>query len=457
MNVQMETFVDTISALSSVTLRLSQTVYELMAVDKQACELLDRTTQIDSCMGAVRPLRRQKSALLSSTLKKWIDHVISDTDKTLQNVAALIEPARVDMRTKSGKVSFKNKVTFVLRDSPLVGTNLYRLAMVSQSLNTALGILSSMDEGDLRPMGNLVINANADPRCPPPAYGEIMRLRRERGRYSRSSITTGSQLQIGDVSAICDEKETVIATDQLASVPTLVSTVQQEPPIFSYTPDDGLIFVEARGELSSSPIDFPNPHRNNSTMDGADAPQVAMSDLPELVEDFDGMNLDPNTSRPPSAMPSLDWQFPHLPPRFPQSRPCSSASSSHNIPAQRLQGRPLPYKRFYENPPYPGSTISPNSTANHLKSHTSSPPSEPERNASPTASLTSIVSDRSTHALTPQSPPQVIQGPQWSTQMHPQTHTRSRYDTPLESNASRRGLLRGKERREAWLEFQTNR
>lgn len=439
MNVQMETFVD---------------------------ELLDRAAQVDSCMGAVRPLRRQKSALLSSTLKKWIDHVISDTDKTLQNVAALIEPARVDMRTKSGKVSFKNKVAFVLRDSPRVGTNLNGLAMVSQSLNTVLGILSSMDlgdEGDLRPMGNLVINANVDPRYPPPAYEEFNRLRRERG--IRSSRSSRSLLQTGDVSALCDspvEKELVIATDQLASVPTPVLIVQQEPPrSLGFIPDDGLIVAEARWELSSSPIDFPNSHRDNSTMDGADAPQVAISDLPELVEDLDGMNLDPNTSWPLSEMPSLDWQFPHLPPRFPpQSRPRSSASSSHNIPAQRLQGRPLPYdgNRFYaKNPPYPdSSTTSPNSTANHLKSHTSSPPSEPEhflRNASPAASLTSLVSDRSTYALTP---PQVIQGPQRPTQTHPQTHTRSRSDTPLESNASKRGLLRGKERREAWLECMAN-
>jgi hypothetical protein len=451
MNVQMETFVDTISAVSSavtVTLRLSQTVYELKAVDKQACDLLDTTAHIDSCMGAVRLLRRQKSALLSSTLKRWIDHVISDTDKAVQNVAALIEPARVDMRTKSGKVSFKNKVAFVLRDSPRVGTNLNSLAIVSQSLNTALGILSARDslmdaggEGDL----------NADPRHPPPAYEDIMQLRRERGRSSRLSITTGSQLQTGDVSAICDEKETVIATDQLASVPTPVSIAQQEPPIsLSFIPDDGLIIAEAREELSSFPIDFPNSHQNNSAMDGADGPQVVMSDFPELV--------DPNTSQPLPAMPSLDWQFAHRLP--PQSRPHSSASLSHNIPAQRLQGRPSPYdskKRFYRNPPYPNSTISP--TANHLKSYTSSPPSEPElflHNASSTTSLASLVSDRTAY-LNPQSPPQVIQGPQRSMQTHPQTHTRSRSDTPLESNASRvRVPLSGKERREAWLAFKAN-
>jgi hypothetical protein len=449
----METFVDTISAVSSavtVTLRLSQTVYELKAVDKQACDLLDTTAHIDSCVGAVRQLRRQKSALLSSTLKRWIDHVISDTDKTVQNVAALIEPARVDMRTKSGKVSFKNKVAFVLRDSPLVGTNLNRLAIVSQSLNTALGILSARDSS-MDPGGEGDFNANPDPRHPPPAYEEIMRLRRERGRSSRSSITTGSQLQTEGVSAICDEKEAVIATDQLASVPTPVSIVQQEPPIsLSFIPDDGLIIAEA-GELASSPIDFPNSHRNNSTM-GADGPQVVMSDFPELV--------DPNTSQPLPAMPSLDWQFAHQLP--PQSRPRSSASPSHNIPAQRLQGRPLPYdsKRFYKNPPYPDSTISSNSTANHLKSYTSSPPSEPEHflhNESCTTSLTSLVSDRTAYTLTPQSPPQVIKGPQRPTQTHPQTHTRARSDTPLESNASRvRVRLRGKERREAWLEFQAN-
>jgi hypothetical protein len=158
----MEGGVGALSAFSSAltgTIRVSQTIYELKAVDEQARNLLDTTTHVDSTLTSVRTLRRQKSTHLSPTEKKWIDDILSNTDKTLKNVCALIEPARVDMKTKFGKVGFKNKVAFILRDSPRVGTNLARLGIASQSLNTAMGVLCGR-EGARQVLGSVLNRSN---------------------------------------------------------------------------------------------------------------------------------------------------------------------------------------------------------------------------------------------------------------------------------------------------------
>jgi hypothetical protein len=453
-----------------VTLRLSQTAYELKAVDQQARELLGTTDHVNTCVKTARELRRQKSAFLSSSLKFWIDGVILETERTVQDVAALIEPARVDMRTNSGRVSLKNRVAFVLRDSPRVETNLHRLSIASGNLNSVMVVLA----------GNCGVNVNTDP---PPAYREIMDLRNEGKRSSLHKTRDDSTLS--DLKDIVSE--TVIATDQPTSAPTPVSIVQQEPPKPSgFTPDDGLIVVETSriddglmvvetpriddglmvvetphitdglivvegGELSSS-INSPNSHRNNTFMDGL---EVATSDFPELFQNLDTMELDPNAGRPLSTMtmPSLDRQFAHLSPRLPpQSRPHSllnirteNTLSNHNIPVQLLPGR---------NPPYPDSTISLSSPANHSRSHsTSTPPFEPGHflHSSPsTVSLqshASIVSNRSTYNPTPQSPPQ--QTPARG-ELQPQTQTQTQTQT-------RPNRLKGRDRRDAWLEYQANR
>lgn len=485
-----------------LTIRIAQAVYELKTVDQQVCDLLETTAHIDACMGTVRLLRRQKSAVLPSTLKIWIDRVIIDADKAVQNVAALIEPARIDMRTNFGKVSLKNKFAFVLRGSSQINTNLHKLNIIHQSLNSAMMILSASiadleNEGGSRPIGN--VNAN---HKPPPAYGEINQLRRERKKYISSSLMMRSPHD----STLPDspfgkeiyelDSEPVIATDQRASVPTPVVIAQQEPPKSGFTPDDGLIPletpddgpmpVEDRGELPSPPIDPSNSHRKNLYMDGADGLQVVMSDLPEFAGDLNGVNMDSNSR--------MHWQPTHLPPRSPhQSRPGSlltcnartgSVLSNHDIPFQLLPGQASPgvnSSSHSRNPSYLGSsTIPPNSTANHHMSYTPPLPSDPElflHNIPSTTSLASTVHRQS--AYNPQSPPQAtptheqvqlnLQPPtptptptQTQTQTRPQIytqHTQPQPDTSLENNASRvRGPpLRGKERREKWMEYHANR
>lgn len=176
--------------------KIGQTVYAMIAVTGQARDLLDSACHVTASVETVRSLRRQKSGLLQSEEKKWVDRVINDTEKTLNNVASLVEPARVDMQTNAGKIGFVNRALFVFRDSPKVATNFARLTLTSQSLNTALTMLSSREgtcPGATRhhqtgePSMPTIVSSNQEALQLPPSYQESEYLDRKRLQRSNPS------------------------------------------------------------------------------------------------------------------------------------------------------------------------------------------------------------------------------------------------------------------------------
>jgi len=178
----------TVSSVFNATLKISQTYYELKAVGEQTRDLLDTTKHIDDSMRNVRIVRRQKSALLTATEKEWIDREISNSEKAVSDVARLIEPARVDMQTsKSARdIRFKNRVMFVLKDSPNVTVQLTKLSIATQGLNTAMGILCNREgygiRGKLsgRTVKRVDRRSSSPPKKAPPSYelSEFMNRRR---------------------------------------------------------------------------------------------------------------------------------------------------------------------------------------------------------------------------------------------------------------------------------------
>jgi hypothetical protein len=179
--------------------KIGQTVYAMIAVTEQAHDLLDSACHVTASVETVRSLRRQKSGLLQTEEKKWVDRVINDTEKTLNNVASLVEPARVDMQTNSGKIGLINRALFVFRDSPKVATNFARLTLTSQSLNTALTLLSSREgarSGATRHHPNIELSllSTVSPKQEglqlPPSYQESEYLDRKRLQRSNPSSTS---------------------------------------------------------------------------------------------------------------------------------------------------------------------------------------------------------------------------------------------------------------------------
>ena len=304
-----------VSSIFTATLRISQVIYELKAVGEQTRDLLDSTTHVETSLEAVRTLRRQKSCHLDVTEKRWIDDVLINTEKTLGNVAALIEPARVDMQTKFGRVGFVNRGLFVFRDSPKVGTNLSRLNLASQSLNTAMNILC-MREGraiaspieKTVPHRSSVASLRRTDALPPPTYIESEFLNRRRHTHiskrpvtrcsSTTSLRTGdekadSSIAVVNLIDLIDEENKPAETienptleDNVTAVP-LVVTVQEVNP----TPVELLQknpFDEAGGLEISEATYFQSP--TSQTFDFADGPQICHKKFATSprISSFDG-------------------------------------------------------------------------------------------------------------------------------------------------------------------------
>jgi hypothetical protein len=176
-----------VGSAANISLRLFQVIYEFKAVGQQTRDLLDSTKHVTSTLESAQTMRQQKSAFLSADERRWIDSIIVDTKRCLESVAALVEPARVDIQTKAGRVGFLNRSLFVFRDSPKVATNLARLNLAHQSLNAAMGVLCS--KGTYwQPMSELQA-VNQQEFISPPSYEKDQFL--QRGKLPRNgSIST---------------------------------------------------------------------------------------------------------------------------------------------------------------------------------------------------------------------------------------------------------------------------
>lgn len=246
-----------VSSVFTATLRISQIAYELKAVGEQTRDLLDSTNHIQITMQTVRTLRRQKSMHLEKTEKDWIDNVLINTEKTLSNVAMLIEPARVDMQTKFGSVGLLRRGMFVFRDSPKVATNLSRLGLASQSLNTVMNILCSRDGSvPVKPVEKSPTSAIESPTNAwnetvkqPPTYDESEFLNRRRSHFKKAPI--------------------------MAQSPVLRMEVVEERPYQTSAPifDDGLIPVIPAVNITEVMPTPDEPGRPNP-FEGSDGLQV---------------------------------------------------------------------------------------------------------------------------------------------------------------------------------------
>ena len=125
------------SALAS-TVKIAEKAYEIRAVDEQAKGLLKTVDQVSHQLRDAKKLRSRKSALFTIVEQRMFDQTFGYTEEAIANVAALVEPARVDLEVTGGRVRFKTRVMFVLRDSPRILVCLTQLGIASQSLNRDL-------------------------------------------------------------------------------------------------------------------------------------------------------------------------------------------------------------------------------------------------------------------------------------------------------------------------------
>lgn len=137
---------DPATAASAVSaLKLTEKVFEIKAVDEQANSLLETVNEINGQLDAAKSLRGQKDSLLSTVEKTLIDRTFESTERALGEVAKLVEPCRVAMKSSKGDLEFGMRLMYVLRDSPRILVSLGQLQIASQRLQTALHILCSRE------------------------------------------------------------------------------------------------------------------------------------------------------------------------------------------------------------------------------------------------------------------------------------------------------------------------
>ena len=112
------TVMSAVSGALTTTVRITEKVFEILAVGEQSRSLLATINQVNQQLDTARSLRRQKSGLLSTNEKDSIQQTFKSTEEALEHVARLVEKTRVDREIHGGKVGFYSRMHFVLKDSP---------------------------------------------------------------------------------------------------------------------------------------------------------------------------------------------------------------------------------------------------------------------------------------------------------------------------------------------------
>ncbi|KXL42565.1 hypothetical protein M433DRAFT_428806 [Acidomyces richmondensis BFW] len=185
--------VSELSAISSgitVALRITEKVYEIVAVKQEAKDLLETTSRLTTKLEQAKVLRRQKSALLSVIEKSIISDTFTGAEKAIETVAKLIEPARADLHEsgglEAGKVRLATRMWFVFRDTAKIPVSLQKLNIASGDLNMAMIILNQKE-----PIRHLQseVYSNLDLK-PPPTYqeSEFLHKAQKRNMQRRESM-----------------------------------------------------------------------------------------------------------------------------------------------------------------------------------------------------------------------------------------------------------------------------
>ena len=179
-----------VSSALNVGLRVVQTGFELKSVPENARGLLDTIKTVNEEIKHAHFLRRQKSALLHPREKNHIDEQITASEKAMAEVEALVEPARVDMETKFGRVGTWKRAVWVVKQSPKVDTTLARLNAAIISLNAAV-ITMSTREGEKSTGAIAGAKEGGDTPSSPPDYAtsQYLHQRRMTRRNARGSRT----------------------------------------------------------------------------------------------------------------------------------------------------------------------------------------------------------------------------------------------------------------------------
>ena len=260
-----------VGSAANISLRLFQIIYEFKAVGQQTQDLLESTNHVSSTLQSAEIMRQQKSAFLTADERDCVDNIIVDTRRCLKSVAALVEPARVDIQIKSGHVGFLNRSRFVFRDSPKVANNLARLGIAHQSLNSAMCVLCSKG-----------------PHCQP--VSDIYQHQfMSQPSYERERCVQLQRLpRMTSASLSSDDGETLSSAYSHSQRPFFIVQIQSPDPRLSTIDSSPKSSMKTRPETADvSPSTIPKDAETHEGVDFAD---------PRLLTDPEGLEVQAQAS-----------------------------------------------------------------------------------------------------------------------------------------------------------------
>lgn len=204
------TALSAVSGAIVTSIKITEKVFEIVAVGEQSRSLLATINQVNHQLETAKTLRRQLSGLLSTSEKESIERTFESTEEALQHVAKLVESPRVDQQIHGGKVGFRSRMQFVLRDSPNIVrsatfahisvpcfllirdqvVSLEQLGITNQQLCTTVTMLHIRQSTCLVVAAQDNNNVGGLERKPPPDYEEsqMIAAARQKNRRKRAAL-----------------------------------------------------------------------------------------------------------------------------------------------------------------------------------------------------------------------------------------------------------------------------
>lgn len=192
----MQTATGATTALGA-TVRLTEQVFEIQALGQQARAPLDTVNRVHGQLDVARSIREQRSHLFSAVENAMIDDTFNITERTIGQVAELVEPYRGTMNGAEGSLGIRPCLIYALPDTPQIQILMQQLTLAAQSLSMMTMLLFSWTTP-----GSACPELPAAPRNLPSSYAESSFLTETRTR-NLIPIAKKDLIQQQHISLIC--------------------------------------------------------------------------------------------------------------------------------------------------------------------------------------------------------------------------------------------------------------
>ena len=207
----------------STTVKILEVVYQLQATDEQTSDILKTTSHVERNLKEAQRLLAEKGAFLDRNVYEWVVSNTHDARSTLQSIAKLMEPARVD-KMINNDVGIITKTSWAFKYNTQARDKHVMLNVCHQTLLAVITHLHSIKPPTMS--GTLDRGA----LLPPPSYDNNMEKlwdwRDQRSNRQRSTTRLRSDTSGAPASLVTSDRHELEAPS--LTLDTYSSTAQTD-------------------------------------------------------------------------------------------------------------------------------------------------------------------------------------------------------------------------------------